>query len=70
LGLARLGALEGDVVAVLKRGGYWERIGEENFFRSKAEAVRKILAERLDPQRCRSCTARIFSECIQLPRPD
>jgi SulP family sulfate permease len=60
-------SLKGEVVQVLERGGYLTRIGKEYFFRSKSEAVRRILHERLDPERCRVCTVRIFNECAKLP---
>jgi SulP family sulfate permease len=46
-----------------------QRIGEENIFRTKTEAVRNIVS-RLDPQRCRYCKARIFNECQQMPKEE
>jgi sulfate permease, SulP family len=58
--------LKSDVREVLRRGGYLERIGEENIFHSKTEAVKSIVS-RLDPQRCRYCKARIFKECELMP---
>ncbi len=60
-------SLKGEVVTVLERGGYLRHIGRQFLFRSKSEAVRRILHERLDPERCRVCTVRIFSECDRLP---
>ncbi|MCK9420490.1 MAG: SulP family inorganic anion transporter [Nitrospirae bacterium] len=59
-------SLKGDVLNVLKRGECIKHIGEENIFRSKIEAIEKIVP-RLDPERCRVCTARIFNECAQMP---
>jgi len=56
-------SLKGVVMDVLKRGGYLERIGEEQIFRSKAEAVKKIIDNKLDPERCRVCKVRIFNQC-------
>lgn len=64
-----LSGLKGEVLEVLRRGGYLKQIGEENIFRTKTEAVRSIVA-RLDPQRCRYCKARIFNECAQMPKAD
>ena len=58
--------LKSEVAEVLRRGGYLERIGEENIFHSKTEAVKNIVS-RLDPQRCRYCTVRIFNECALMP---
>jgi SulP family sulfate permease len=59
-------SLKGDVLGVLKRGECIKRIGEENIFRSKIEAIEKIVPQ-LDPERCRVCSVRIFNECAQMP---
>ena len=61
-------SMKGDVLDLLGRGGYLDRIGEENIFLSKADAVNKIVLTRLDPERCRSCKARIFKECARMPQ--
>jgi SulP family sulfate permease len=58
-------SLKGEVVEVMKRGGCNKSIGEENVFRSKAEAIKRIVP-RLDPERCRPCKVRIFNECAQM----
>lgn len=58
--------LKGEVLNTLRRGGYRQRIGEENVFLSKREAIDRIVP-RLDPERCRVCTARIFHECAGMP---
>jgi SulP family sulfate permease len=58
--------LKGEVLNTLRRGGYLQRIGEENVFPSKLEAIGRIVP-RLDPERCRVCTARIFRECAGMP---
>ncbi|NIR60911.1 MAG: SulP family inorganic anion transporter [Gammaproteobacteria bacterium] len=56
--------------ATLYDGGYIEILGEDHIFQSKTEAVARIF-ERLDPARCRRCTARIFGECRTVPHePD
>ncbi len=60
-------SIKGEVMDILRRGGYLERIGEENIFRSKVDAVKQIVFTRLDQARCRSCRARIFNECAQMP---
>jgi len=60
-------SLKGDVLDVLKRGGCLGRVGGENLFRSKSEAVRTLVLTRLDPERCRVCRVRIFNECAQMP---
>lgn len=58
--------IKGEVVEVMKRGGCSRSIGPENFFGSKRDALRKIVP-RLDPERCRWCTLRIFNECSMMP---
>ena len=64
-----LSSLKGEALSLLQRGGYSARIGEENIFRSKIDAIRHLVPH-LDPERCRVCTARIFTECAQMPGPD
>ena len=54
-------------MAILRRGGYFEEIGEENFFVSKAEAIGEVF-ERLDRNICLRCERRIFNECRALPK--
>jgi SulP family sulfate permease len=52
---------------MLRRSGQVETIGEEQIFRHKGDAIQAIYS-RLDSEICRSCTARVFSEChIALP---
>ena len=51
---------------ILRRGGYRDEIGEENFFGSKAEAIGEVF-ERLDRSICLRCRLRIFNECRALP---
>ena len=52
---------------ILRRGGYRDEIGEENFFASKAEAIADVF-ERLDRDVCLRCDVRIFNECWGLPK--
>ena len=59
-------SLKGEVVETLHRGGYVERIGEENILGSKLAAIRKLVP-RLDPERCRVCVLRVFNECSLMP---
>jgi SulP family sulfate permease len=47
---------------VLIKGGFKESIGEEYFYKSKIEAIQDIY-QKLDPDICRACEARIFLEC-------
>lgn len=58
--------LKGEVLDVMRRGGCHKSIGDDNVFRSKLEAIRKLVP-RLDPERCRVCRVRIFNECAQMP---
>ncbi|MBU0688346.1 MAG: SulP family inorganic anion transporter [Gammaproteobacteria bacterium] len=46
----------------LKKSGAMKDIGEENFFPVMSNWVGKIYPD-LDPEICRNCKARIFSEC-------
>jgi SulP family sulfate permease len=63
-------SLKGEVLDVLKRGGCIGRVGGENLFPSKSEAVRNLVLSRLDPERCRICRVRIFEECARMPGAD
>ncbi len=47
---------------VFLSGGYEEAFGPDNIFTTKQEAIAAIY-ERLDPEVCARCTARIFLEC-------
>jgi SulP family sulfate permease len=59
-----LSNLRQPVEDVLRNSGLLAAIGEQNVFRSKREAIARIF-ERLEPQVCRGCAARIFGECAQ-----
>jgi SulP family sulfate permease len=59
--LTLIGAKDG-VRRPLRRGGYLQDIGEGNLYQSKTEAI-NALVSKLDPARCRTCSARIFREC-------
>ncbi|MDH4163795.1 MAG: SulP family inorganic anion transporter [Nitrospirota bacterium] len=61
-------SMKGEVVETLHRGGYADRIGEENILGSKKAAIR-ALVPRLDPERCRICKLRVFNECDLMPGP-
>ena len=54
--------LKAGVREELQRGGFLELFGRDNVFGTKDEAIRAIYA-RLDADKCRVCTARIFEEC-------
>jgi len=47
---------------VLKKGGFVDAIGEDNFFKDKRIAIHKIY-ERLDKEICNSCPVKAFEEC-------
>lgn len=59
-------SLKEEVMKIKERGGCTRSIGEDNIFRSKTDAVGSIVP-RLDPERCRYCTVRVFRECTQMP---
>lgn len=50
------------VLETWRKTGFLKRLGKENFFESKTEAIAGIFS-RLDPGVCKGCTARIFREC-------
>ena len=54
-------------MSILRRGGYYDEIGEENFFHSKSEAIAEVF-KRLDRDICLRCDLRIFNECHALPK--
>ncbi len=47
---------------VLKKGGFYDKIGADNFFSDKNKAIKSIY-KKLDSDICSSCPAKIFSEC-------
>jgi len=47
---------------MLKKGGYQDDIGSDHVFAHKPDAIAGIYP-RLDAERCRTCSARIFREC-------
>ncbi len=46
----------------LKKGHYWDEIGEDRFFWHKEEAIKSIF-DKLDKEKCDKCDAQIFLEC-------
>jgi len=50
------------VMQFLERGGYLDEIGRENVFESKGAGLAAVV-EKLDVEKCRTCTARVFNEC-------
>jgi SulP family sulfate permease len=67
-GALYLYSLRQPVEDLLEAGGYMRRIGRENVFRTKSEAIASVFA-RLDRAICARCRARIFIECRSLPAP-
>ena len=51
---------------LLQKGGYWDQIGGDHFFKSKPEAISKIYPQ-LSTSICASCRVRIFQECTDAP---
>ncbi|NOQ91836.1 MAG: STAS domain-containing protein, partial [Flavobacteriaceae bacterium] len=47
---------------ILKKGGFRDEIGEENFYPDKLTAIDEIF-KKLDKDICKTCEARIFHEC-------
>lgn len=55
--------LSKSVFASLEKKKYVDKIGKENFFHSKTEAIHHIYTEVLNKDICQNCEARIFLEC-------
>jgi SulP family sulfate permease len=62
-GTLYLSNLKPAVRDVLERGGFLDEFGRDRVFDTKDEAIRRIYAC-LDSERCRTCHARIFNECV------
>jgi sulfate permease, SulP family len=62
-------SLKASVIETVQRGACARRVGENNIFASKREALERIVP-RLDPERCRLCNLRLFKECEQAPGPE
>jgi len=58
-----------DVIRILRNGSYLDKIGRENIFCSKVEAIKSITAH-LDMSICAECRERIFLECEGFPKND
>ncbi len=54
-----------EVLNMWKRTGFEQRMGAGHVFMTKNEAIGHIFT-RLDHEKCRQCTARIFSECASI----
>ncbi len=54
--------LKASVYEYVSKNCFVAKVGNKNFFDSKAEAIAEIY-KRLDRETCRSCTARVFREC-------
>jgi sulfate permease, SulP family len=61
-------SMKDEVLDILVKGGFIDRVGDENIFLSKVQAMKRIVRTRLDPERCRPCMARIFTECVHMPK--
>ncbi|MFT5173930.1 MAG: SulP family sulfate permease [Gammaproteobacteria bacterium] len=59
--------LKEDSKALLRRGGFYDEIGDDNFFDHKGEAIAGIF-DKLDKNICARCSKRIFNECKTIPR--
>jgi len=57
-----------EVIHMWKKTGFTRLLGPEHQFPDKFTAISTIF-NRLDPEICRRCTARIFWECASVPGP-
>ena len=57
-----------EVIAMWKKTGFTRLLGPEHQFPDKRTAIATIF-QKLDPEICRRCTARIFEECQTAPGP-
>jgi SulP family sulfate permease len=56
-----------NVLALLERGGYLDKIGRDHVFTTKDQAI-SVIYRKLDAAKCAACNARIFNECeVTLP---
>jgi len=46
----------------LRKGGFRDKIGKENFYDDKVTAIKDIY-KKLDKNICKTCESRIFYEC-------
>ena len=58
-----------EVIAMWKKTGFTRLLGPEHQFPDKRTAIATIF-QKLDPEICRRCTARIFKECQSVPGPE
>ena len=58
-----------EVIAMWKKTGFTRLLGPEHQFPDKRTAIATIF-QKLDPEICRRCTARIFEECRTVPGPE
>jgi SulP family sulfate permease len=47
---------------ILESGGFFEQIGRNYFFDSKADAIADVY-QKIDREKCRACQQRVFQEC-------
>ena len=57
------------VLEFLKRGGYVDKIGRDNVFTSKTDALR-TLYRKFDYDECRTCGLRVFVECARMGKQE
>jgi sulfate permease, SulP family len=57
-----------EVIAMWQKTGFTRLLGPEHQFPDKRTAIATIF-QKLDPEICRRCTARIFEECQTVPGP-
>ena len=58
-----------EVIAMWTKTGFTRLLGPEHQFPDKRTAIATIF-QKLDPEICRRCTARIFEECKTAPGPE
>ncbi len=58
-----------EVIAMWKKTAFTRLLGPEHQFPDKRTAIATIF-QKLDPEICRRCTARIFEECQTVPGPE
>ena len=58
-----------EVIAMWQKTGFTRLLGPEHQFPDKRTAIATIF-QKLDPEICRRCTARIFEECRTVPGPE
>jgi|GEM_PF-7031181 len=60
-------SMKGDVLEILGRSGYFDRLGEDNISCPTSRLSGNSCLPGWTPRKCCPCNARIFNECEKMP---